>query len=322
MPKPTLFTRVLLSFFVIVVMLITCLVAMPWQPNIQPAIQWHLITQLQIPLILTASLSGASLAVSGACLQVVLRNPLADPGVIGITSGASLCAAFLMIFAPTTLMAYLQYWLPLGCFVGALISTWLIYRISRYLQGMAAAVILAGITISTLAGAIIGWLYLLADAQSMRNLTFWLMGSLYQTDYWILAVAGPIILASVSFMLVKAKQLNQLYAGELIAASTGVNVQKLNKQILLASALAVGASVSIAGSIAFIGLLVPHFLRLKLGYNNQHLLPLCALTGAIILLCVALITEATQVVSLPVSMVTATLGGPLLLWALYRGHLR
>lgn len=302
--------------------LVVMILVAPWMEPVQDAIRLHILVKLQLPVLLTATLVGAALAVSGACLQIVLRNPLADPGVIGISSGASLVAAFLLILAPSALLPYLHYWLPLSCFAGALLSTWLIYRISRHLQGLSAAVILAGIAITTIAGAILGWLYLFADAQSLRNLTFWIMGSLYQADWLILAVAAPLIIISVVYLLLQASRLNRYYAGDMIAASAGVNPVLLSRFVLLACAVSVGAAVSIAGSIAFIGLLVPHFLRLVLGYNNKVLLPACALTGAIILLFVVLLTESLQMISIPVSMVTATVGGPLLLFAMYRGQLR
>ena len=280
---------------------------------------WHIMVQLQLPLILTAALVGAGLSVSAATLQVTLHNPLADPGIIGISSGASLMAAVVLLLFPSSDINYF-YLLPVACFIGALCSTWLIYMVARRLQASATAVILAGIAISTVAGAAIAWLYLLADAQALRNLTFWLMGSLHQTDWWILAVAGPIILLSLSYQIFHSKTLNWLYGGSTLAAAAGAEPTRLVRNNLIVCALGVGACVSIAGSIAFVGLLVPHFLRMLIGYDNRTLLPACALTGALVLLLVALCSELTSWMTLPVSMVTATIGGPLLLLALYKGQ--
>ena len=291
-----------------------------WQWNGDNGLFWHIFVQLQLPLVFTAILVGAVLAVSAGSLQVVLQNPLADPGIIGITSGASLVAAGLLILQPVQSLIPTVYLLPLGCFVGALLSTWLIYRVARRLRGAAMAVILAGIAISTLAGAVMAWLYVIADAQALRNLTFWLMGSLYQADWLVLLVAGPVMLLSVIYQLTQARRLNWLYGGEAMAAAAGVSPPQLIRRTLLASALGVGAAVSVAGSIAFIGLLVPHFLRQVVGHNNRILLPACALCGAAILLGVATFSEYLHLVTLPVSMITATLGGPLLLLALYRGQ--
>jgi iron complex transport system permease protein len=286
------------------------------------SLKQHIVLHIQVPLIVTAVLVGAALSTSGATLQVVLRNPLADPGIIGITSGASLVAATLLLLAPSWANAYMHYLLPIGCFMGAMISTFVIYRLARRLLGSATAVILSGIAISTLSGAIIAWLYLFSDANALRNLTFWLMGSLYQTSWPILVLGAPLIIGAVGFQLYIAKHLNKLYAGDIAAKSSGVNVEKLTERALVASAVAVGAAVSMAGSIAFVGLLIPHILRRVVGHNNALLLPLSALAGACMLLLVALSSELTRAITLPVSMITATLGGPLLIWALSKGQIK
>lgn len=286
------------------------------------ALKQHIIVQLQMPLILTACLVGAALSVSGASLQVVLRNPLADPGIIGITSGASLVAALLLLLTPQWASAYLHYLLPMGCFIGALLSTFIIYRLARKLLNSSTAVILAGIAISTISGAVIAWLYMFSDANALRNLTFWLMGNLYQTNWLILSVGAPLIVIAVALQIYWAGDLNKLYAGELAAKSSGIDFDKLTERALIVCAIAVGTAVSMAGSIAFVGLLVPHILRLLIGHNNRFLLPLSALCGASLLMLVALSSELTRAITLPVSMVTATLGGPLLIWALANGQIK
>lgn len=293
-----------------------------WQGQVPATARWHILFQLQLPLAITATVVGAALCVSGAALQVVLRNPLADPGIVGISSGASLVAALVLILAPTKVIEHLHYGLPLACFAGALLSTWIIVRLSSRLRGLNTAVILAGIAITTLSSAIMGWLYLFADAQSMRNLTFWIMGSLYQADGWILMWSAPLIIVSCWIIIAKAGALNYLYAGDITARSAGVEPVKLSRTVLVCAALAVGAAVAIAGSIAFIGLLVPHYLRLLLGHDNRLLLPACALTGSTLLLLVALLTDVLPFATLPVSMITATVGGPLLLYAMVKGQLK
>lgn len=315
-PKATV--TAVASLFVVALVSVLAVVAFSDSPN---ALKLHILYQLQLPLVLTATLVGAALSVSGATLQVVLRNPLADPGIVGITSGASLVAALLLI-TPHWAQAYLHYLLPLGCFIGALATTFTIYKLARKLLGSSTAVILSGIAISTLSGAIIAWLYLFSDANSLRNLTFWLMGSLYQTSWPILLVGGPLIIAALWYQFASASSYNKLYAGDVAATSSGVDVHQLTERSLVACAIAVGAAVSMAGSIAFVGLLIPHILRLLIGHNNKLLLPLCALAGATLLLLVALCSELTRAITLPVSMITATLGGPLLIWALLKGQLR
>lgn len=308
--------------FGVMSVLVVAVLSMVWLGESPIALKQHITLQLQVPLIITAILVGSALSVSGATLQVVLRNPLADPGIIGITSGASLVAAILLLITPMWAQPYLHYILPIGCFVGALATTFVIYRLARTLLGSATAVILSGIAISTISGAIIAWLYMFSDAQSLRNLTFWLMGSLYQANWPIVGVSGPLIVASLVYQLRQAERFNKLYAGDMAALSSGVHVQKLTERSLIATAIGVGAAVSIAGAIAFVGLLVPHILRLTLGHDNCKLLPASALCGASLMLLVVLISELTRVITLPVSMITATLGGPLLIWALLKGQLR
>lgn len=304
------------------ILVIAAIAGITWTMDADGALKTHIFLSLQVPLVVTAISTGAVLAVSAGTLQVVLRNPLADPGIIGITSGASLVAAVLILTAPAFTLNWFHYLLPLGCFVGAIASTVLIYRLARRLQQASMAVILAGIAISTLSGAVIAWLYLFTDAQAMRNLTFWLMGSLYQADGTILWVAAPVMWLSCGYQIAQAKKLNWLYAGDHAAAVAGVSPQQLVRRVLLAASVGVGAAVSVAGSIAFLGLLVPHLLRLSFGFDNRTILPASALTGALFLLLVALATEWLGTVTLPVSMITATLGGPLLLWAIYKGQWR
>lgn len=312
-------TALLSVLFTVAVAAILAVVMLSDSPD---TLKQHITLQIQMPLVFTAVLVGAALSTSGATLQVVLRNPLADPGIVGITSGASLVAAILLLLTPDWANAYMHYVLPVGCFVGALASTFIIYRLARKLLGSATAVILSGIAISTLSGAIIAWLYMLSDANALRNLTFWLMGSLYQTNWPILALGAPFVVVAVGYQLYVARHLNKLYAGDIAAKSSGVNVEQLTERALVASAVAVGAAVSMAGSIAFVGLLVPHILRRVVGHNNALLLPLSALAGACMLLLVALCSELTRAITLPVSMITATLGGPLLIWALSKGQVK
>ena len=246
-----------------VILACLAIVLLGWQGDLDAGIRWHILTQLQLPLLLNAILVGATLTISAGTLQVVLRNPLADPGIIGITSGASLIAAGLILFLPEASVSYFHYILPLGGFAGALLSTFVIYRVARHLGGASTTVILAGIALSTLSGAAVAWMYLFADAQSMRNLTFWLMGNLYQADQWVLIVSGPVMLLSLIYQISQSRNLNRLYAGDMAAAAAGVNVATLSRRCLVAAALGVGACVATAGSIAFIGLLVPHSCALQ-----------------------------------------------------------
>ena len=281
-------------------------------------IDQQILLKLRLPLVLTACLVGSALALSSANLQVLLHNPLADPGIIGITSGASLCAAVFLLLGGQLAPNIVQYVLPLCCFVGAILSTALIYGVARKLVNNHSAVILAGIAISTIGGAIVAWLHFFSDAQSMRNLTFWLMGSLHQADWPILMFAIPLLLPLIAYLASQGKALNWYYFGHNSAQLAGLDVHRFHRKMLLFCALSVGAAVSMAGSIAFVGLLVPHLLRNFFGYDNRFILPASALLGACLLLWVELVSSWVIGISLPVSMLTATLGGPVFLYSIAR----
>ncbi|MBC3764302.1 FecCD family ABC transporter permease [Neptunicella marina] len=279
----------------------------------------QIFVQLRIPMVLTAIGVGAALAVSSAILQVLLRNPLADPGIIGISSGASLFAALYLIAGPALGLSLAYYPLPLWCFIGAILSTLLIYLVARQLSEFnGSAVILAGIAVSTVAGAIIAWLYFIADGQSLRNLTFWLMGSLLQADLTLILLCFPAIVLLLIYAVVQAKNLNWLYLGQQSAVLKGLDVKTFNRKMILICALLVGLAVSLAGSIAFVGLLVPHFLRQLLGHDNRKIIPAAAVSGALLMVTVLLISGLFGGIAVPVSMLTATLGGPLFLYVLLK----
>ncbi len=313
-----------LATLVLLVGLVTALQGIQLDPFSQ--LEQRVLLQLRLPVVLTAVFVGAGLAVSSAVLQVLLRNPLADPGMIGITSGASLFAAILLLVGGGSgwMLSYLHYGLPLFCFLGAICSTFLISHIARRISGADSAVILTGIAISTLCGAIVAWMYLFSDAQSLRNLTFWLMGSLHQADWAILAAALPLMFVLLIYVLRQGQALNWYYFGAADAQLAGLDVTRFNHRMLLATALLVGCAVSIAGSIAFVGLLVPHLLRNFLGHDNRLIVPASAFAGALLMLLVVLLSDWISGIQIPVSMITATLGGPVFFFSLLklRGALR
>ena len=281
----------------------------------------QIFVKLRLPLALTAITVGSALAVSSAVLQVLLKNPLADPGIIGISSGASLLAA---IFLLTGVGGHgITYGLPLFCFIGALGSTFLIYRLSKYYTGLSGiGVILAGIAISTVSGAVIAWLYFFSDAQSLRNLTFWLMGSLHQADLPLALIGSLFCAVALCIVLPTGNQLNWLYLGDNSAKLRGLNVSRFFNTQLLVCAFLVAVAVSLAGSVAFVGLLVPHLLRNFWGHDNRFILPASGLCGAIIMLLVVCVSELFGGVAVPVSMLTASIGGPVFLYSLLKSAKR
>lgn len=286
-------------------------------------VERHIVIYIKIPVLLTAITVGSAISASAASLQMLLRNPLADPGLIGITSGASLFAAIVIL---TGTLSWLSerlfgslaqpYVLAMCCFVGALLSAGLIMSLAKRLRHTKSAVILMGIAISTVAGAIIGWLYLIAPPGAIKSMTFWLMGSLHNTDYQILSMVSPPLIIVLVFVVSQAKRLNWLYLDANAAKLKGLNIQQYETRMLIACAVLVGLSVSIAGSIAFLGLLVPHFVRAFFGYDNRLVIILSALIGSSVLIITALINDLLFSSVVPVSMITATVGGPLFIYAL------
>jgi ABC-type Fe3+-siderophore transport system permease subunit len=282
-------------------------------------VEQQIFIKLRVPLVLTSLIVGSALAVSAAILQVLLKNPLADPGIIGISSGASLSAAIFLLTGFSVSGYSVAYGLPIVCFMGALVSTYVIYKLSKQYSGLSGTgVILAGIAISTLSGAVIAWLYFFSDAQSLRNLTFWLMGSLHQADLKLSVIGFVMCAVALSIVLSNGEQLNWLYFGDNSAQLKGLNVTSFFKKQLLLCAFLVAIAVSLAGSVAFVGLLVPHLLRNFMGHDNRFILPASALCGAILMLLVVCVSELFGGVSVPVSMLTASIGGPVFLYSLLK----
>jgi len=315
--------KTIVSSFILFTFVVTLFVfadGLAWM-NID--IEQHIFINIRLPVLLTAIAVGGAISISSAALQILLRNPLADPGIIGISAGASLMATLVLLtgsvaLLPSVFDSVTYYILPIACFIGALLSSFIIYALARKLQASISAVILAGIGISTIAGAIIGWLFIYAPPQSIKNLSFWLMGSLHNTNFTSLAVALPIICISGALLIRQGRKLNCLYLGGASAQLKGVDPIQLERKILFLAALLVGTSVSIAGSIAFIGLLIPHFVRQLVGHDNRVVLPVSALMGASLLIITALINEWLFDMIVPVSMLTATIGGPLFIYSLLK----
>jgi iron complex transport system permease protein len=287
-------------------------------------LEWYILLHIKLPICLTAIAVGTSISVASAALQVNLNNPLADPGIIGISSGASLMAALFLVFVsslgiiPTAaLYSHSIYLLPLLCFLGASISGFLIYVVAKKIGRAVASFILAGIAISTAFSAIVGWIYLVAPPQALQSLTFWLMGSLHYTNYSSLSIAVLLMIFGIIMLGKSASKLNMMYLGEQSANAAGVNAKNLQTQVFLYVALLVGVSVSIAGSIAFLGLLVPHAIRKMHGYDNRKVFLYSGLLGSIVIMLCALINEYLFETAVPLSMLTASIGAPMFVYVLF-----
>jgi iron complex transport system permease protein len=283
-----------------------------------------IILDIRLPRIAMGVLIGAALAISGAIMQGLFRNPLADPALIGVSAGAALGAAAMIVLGGTLLAPVASltgiYALPLAAFVGALAVTLILYRIStRRGQTSVATMLLAGLALAALANALLGLLIFMADDRQLRDLTFWNLGSLAGATWSKLAAISPVIIVSLIIVTFLARGLNALSLGEATARHLGVPVQRLKYAAVLAVAGAAGAAVAVSGTIGFVGIIVPHLLRLAIGPDNRFLLPAAGLGGACLLL-VADVVSRTIVApaELPIGIMTAVAGAPVFLWILLR----
>lgn len=287
----------------------------------QAAVLWA----IRLPRVLLGLLAGGGLAVSGALMQGLFRNPLAEPTLIGVSGGAALAAVTVIVlgesFAAYLLASYRLLALPLAAFAGGLGTTFLVHKLGRQAgRGDTATILLAGVGVNALAFAGIGALSFLATDAQLRSISFWNLGSLSGATWSNLAVVAP--LAGLPLLLAGrlARRLNALLLGEAEAAHLGVNSERLKTQIVALAALMVGVCVAFTGVIGFVGLVVPHLLRLLLGADHRRLLPASAWLGASLLIAADWLSRTLFApAELPLGVVTALLGAPFFLWLLLRG---
>lgn len=283
----------------------------------QTAVLWN----IRLPRVLLGALSGAALAVSGALLQGVFRNPLADPGLIGVSSGAALGAVAVIVsgLAPLGLFT-----LPFAAFVSGAATTLLVYRLSRrHGRTDVATLLLVGLALNAVAGAATGLLTYLADDAALRSIVFWTMGGLGGALWETLLAATPGIALAVLLAPRLGRALNLFALGEVEARHLGVTVEQVKRAAVLLAALATGASVALVGPIGFIGLIVPHMVRLAAGPDHRLLLPAAALGGASLLILADLVARTVAApAEAPVGLITALAGGPFFLALILRSRWR
>lgn len=280
------------------------------------------VQQIRLPRTLLAISVGAILAITGVVMQGLFRNPLADPGIIGVSAGASLGAAIAIVLFSSLAQNYplllLFGTVPLFSFLGGAITTIIVYKLGTNAYGTSVTMmLLAGVAVGALSGAGLGLMNYYADDQALRDLSLWTMGSLAGANMegLILSFSALVILFTLFYK--EANSLNALLLGESEAKHLGIRVQSLKRRLILLAAAGVGITVSLAGMIGFIGLIVPHLGRMLIGPNHKLLLPISMLIGALLLL-VADIIARTLVAPLdmPVGIVTALLGAPFFIWLL------
>ncbi len=343
-PKPDIagdrrYLALMLRLVLIAALFVTCLLSLGWgaardSDVIGALLGWSdvslrdqvIVWDIRMPRMLTGVVVGAALAVSGAVMQGLFRNPLADPGLIGISAGAGFGAVAAIVLGgllPVAVQAFVgSYLVPIAAFFGGWISTIVLYKIAtRGGRTSVATMLLAGIALGALMGAVTGLMVYSADDDQLRDLTFWGMGSLAGATWAKLIIAGPLIVATLVVTPFLARSLNALALGENTAAHLGINVQRMKNIAILTVAGSVGASVAITGGIGFIGIVVPHLLRLVQGPDHRGLLVNAALLGAVILLIADGVSRTVIApAELPIGIITAAMGGPFFLWILLRSR--
>lgn len=279
----------------------------------------HIWLNIRLPRVLLAALVGGALALSGCVMQGLFRNPLADPGLLGISSGAAL-AVGLSVVLPLALPAVLALYVPmLAAFLGSLAVTLVIFLLSRRGDNNLSRLLLVGIAINALCGAAVGVLSWFSNDTQLRQLSLWGMGSLGQAQWsTLLATASFVLPASIGIALL-APRLNLLQLGDEEAHYLGVDVKRTQRRLLILSALLVAAAVAVSGVIGFVGLVIPHLVRMWLGADHRWLIPGSVLAGAMLLLVAD--TFARTLVApaeMPVGLLTSLLGGPWFLAMIFR----
>ena len=281
---------------------------------------WYVLSEIRLPRVIMTMLIGALLAVSGCAMQGLVRNPLADPGLIGIAGGAAAAAALSMTIVPPLIPALESIWVAMWAFGGALLSVWTVLRFSNGPQGVSvAALILAGVAINALTGTVIGAISYVASDDALRQISYWTMGSLAGASW---ALCGLIALAGlVAFTgLMKSRNaLNLLALGEKEAAYMGLNVTRYKHWVLWLVAFSVALATALCGIIGFVGLVVPHMCRAIFGVNHQVLIPASALTGALLLIVADTLARTLFVpMEIPIGIVTSAVGAPFFLYLLWQ----
>lgn len=282
-----------------------------------------IVLQLRLPRALLAALVGALLGVSGAAMQGLFRNPLADPSLIGVSAGASAGASLMIVFGG---VAAADIWqlsmVSLGAFAGGSLAVALVYRLATGASGTSVAtMLLAGIAVSAVAGSVTSLLEFSADSEMLRRISLWRMGGFDGASYHRVAIAAAVGLAVLLLLPRYSAALNALLLGESEARHLGIDVARVKNRLVLLVAAGVGVCVALAGIIAFVGLVIPHIMRLLIGPDHRALLPASALAGAVLLtLADTLARVIVAPTELPVGLVTALLGAPFFISLLLHRH--
>ncbi|MEM6532125.1 MAG: iron ABC transporter permease [Myxococcota bacterium] len=284
------------------------------------------VRNIRAPRVVLGLTAGAALGAAGTTMQGFFRNPLADPGLIGVSAGGAFAAVFIIVvgdtvFGPSVLGSFT---LPLAAFVGALAVVLLIYQVSvQDGRVIVATMLLAGVAANSLVASGIGFLTFLADDNQLRDLTFWTLGSLGGATWTrVLPAAGLMVVSTVLLMRL-GRPLNALLFGEQDASAMGVNVESTKRRAAILTAMGVGAATAVCGIVGFVGLVVPHVVRLVTGPDHRFVLPGSAFLGAALILLSDLVARLVAApAELPLGVVTAAIGAPFFFWLLMRDKAR
>ena len=277
---------------------------------------------IRMPRVMLAAFVGASLAISGACLQGLFRNPLADPGLIGVSAGAALGAAFAIVFSSRfiSLNFFGPYLIPFSAIIGSASVIIILFFITKgFGYDGVTYMLLAGIAVNAIAGVGIGVLTYISDDSELRSLTFWTMGSFGGVTWPLIIPAIVVILFSIVWIIGLSRKLDLIQLGDVEASRLGINIKKVRFGVIISSAVVVGISVALSGMIGFVGLVVPHLVRILGGVNHLYVLIGSAIFGSILMvisdmMCRIIISPA----ELPVGLITSGLGSPFFLWLIFK----
>ncbi|WP_218952187.1 FecCD family ABC transporter permease [Amycolatopsis anabasis] len=268
------------------------------------------------PRVFLALITGAGLSVAGAVLQAVVRNPLAEPYILGVSSGASAAAVAVLTLGAAAVGGFS---VSAAAFAGAMATLALVLVLGRRRGRLAPnRLLLAGVAIGYLMQAVTSYLQIKASPDRLAGVVFWLLGSLAGAHWDQLALPAVIVVACTAALVLQARRMNLLLLGDDAAAALGANLTRLRIGLLVTAALLTGAVISVAGGIGFVGLIIPHIVRLVVGSEHRKLLPVTALTGACYLALVDVLARVTSDTELPLGILTAVVGVPFLLWLLRR----
>ncbi|WP_311082971.1 iron ABC transporter permease [Paenibacillus polymyxa] len=290
-----------------------------WIPVTWTKPEQYIVWEIRFPRVLLGVVVGAGLAVTGATIQALIRNSLADPYILGVSSGASVTATLVIVFGAFGFLGRLA--LPLSAFIGSLAAMLMVFALARVAGSISTTrLLLAGVAVSMMLSAVTSFVVTMApNEKGIRDAMYWMMGSLAGAQWDTLFIPSLIVAVGTAVLLTRYRSLNALLTGEETAVTLGVNVQAFRVLLVVVASLLTGAVVSVSGSIGFVGLMIPHIIRLIVGSDHRRVLPVSLLAGAIFVVwadvCARLVLAPQE---LPIGIVTAVCGGPFFVWLLRR----